>query len=73
MKVSVKMIRDVMDTEDKFIVMAIITQAIGKMTRRMDGVRKFISKAAKSKREIGLMANTKHEIENRSNLIFKAF
>lgn len=62
MKDSVKMIRDVMDTEDKFIVTEIITQAIGKMTRKMDGVRKFISKAVKSKREIGLTANTKHEI-----------
>ena len=64
MKVSVKTIRDVMDMEGRFTVMAIIIQAIGKTTRKMDGVRKFISNLAKSKREIGLTENTKHEMKN---------
>ena len=62
MKDSVRMIRDVMDMEGRFIVMVIIIQAIGKTTKRMDGERKFISNLVKSKKEIGLMENIKHEI-----------
>lgn len=61
MRVSVKTTRDVMDSEDKFIAMVIITQAIGKTTRKMDGVRKFISKVVKLKKEIGLTVNTNNE------------
>ena len=64
MKDSVRMIRDVMDMEGRFIVMVIIIQAIGKTTKRMDGERKFISNLVKSKKEIGLMENIKHEIKN---------
>ena len=64
MKDSVRMIRDVMDMGGRFIVMVIIIQAIGKTTRKMDGVRKFISNLAKLKREIGLTENIKHELKN---------
>ncbi len=54
-KDNVKMDKREMDTADKFIVMVIITQDFGKMTRRMEKEKKFMLKQGKLKRAFGKM------------------
>lgn len=67
MKDSVKMSKKGMDMADKYIVMAIITQDFGKMTRRMAGVKSTTQRMEKLRKEIGLMGNYNKIEKNFSN------
>lgn len=68
MKGSVKMISKDVVSEDKFMLMEITIQGIGKIIIKMGGVKKFMLKQEKQKKETGLMENLKVE-----NLINKYF
>ena len=65
MKDSAKTITNVVDTEDRSIAMVIIMSATGKMTRKMDGARRSMSKQAKLRKEIGKMENLRLEKNSR--------
>ena len=68
MKGSVKMTSKDVVSEDKFMLMEITIQGIGKIIIKMGGVKKFMLKQEKQKKETGLMENLKVE-----NLINKYF
>lgn len=57
MKVNAKTVKREMDMADKFIVMVIITQAFGRMTRKMGKVKRFMLKLEKLKMAFGKMGS----------------
>ena len=61
MRDKLKMIKEEMAMEGRFIVMEIITQVTGKTTKKTDGVKKFISKVVKLRKEIGTTVNLNNE------------
>ena len=60
-KDNAKTIINVVDMEDKFIVMVTITSDTGKTTRKTAGARKSMSRQAKSRKETGKMESSRHE------------
>ena len=63
MKDSVKTTKRGMAMEDKSTLTGTITSDTGKTIRKTDGVRKSTSKAARSRKVTGRMANTKADFE----------